>query len=53
MKHLIRCFAALVLASMSLMRLCAQDQSPGELAHNPIIWADVPDLAVIRVGDSY
>ncbi len=22
-------------------------------AHNPIIWADVPDIAVIRVGDMY
>lgn len=22
-------------------------------AHNPIIWADVPDISVIRVGDTY
>ena len=22
-------------------------------ARNPIIWADVPDVAVIRVGDTY
>ena len=22
-------------------------------AHNPIIWADVPDIALIRVGDTY
>src|SRR6476661_6272384 len=22
-------------------------------AHNPIIWADVPDMAMIRVGDTY
>lgn len=22
-------------------------------AHNPIIWADVPDVAVLRVGDTY
>ena len=22
-------------------------------AHNPIIWADVPDMSMIRVGDSY
>ena len=24
-----------------------------ELARNPIIWADVPDVAAIRVGDTY
>jgi beta-xylosidase len=24
-----------------------------EPAHNPVIWADVPDVAVIRVGDTY
>jgi beta-xylosidase len=24
-----------------------------EPARNPIIWADVPDVAVIRVGDTY
>ena len=23
------------------------------LAHNPIIWADVPDIAIIRVGNVY
>ena len=22
-------------------------------AHNPLIWADVPDIAVIRVGKTY
>lgn len=25
----------------------------GEPAHNPILWADVPDMAMIRVGDTY
>ncbi len=24
-----------------------------KLAHNPIIWADVPDIAIIRVGKTY
>ena len=24
-----------------------------ELAQNPIIWADVPDIAIVRVGDTY
>ncbi len=25
----------------------------GEMAANPIIWADVPDMSMIRVGDTY
>lgn len=33
----------------------ASAQAPEDRAHatNPILWADVPDLAVIRVGDTY
>ena len=30
-----------------------QAQEARAQASNPIIWADVPDLAVIRVGDTY
>jgi beta-xylosidase len=26
---------------------------PGQKAHNPIIFADVPDMSMIRVGDTY
>ena len=26
---------------------------PSDSAHNPILWADVPDPSVIRVGDAY
>ncbi|USX17888.1 family 43 glycosylhydrolase [Oxalobacteraceae bacterium OTU3REALA1] len=26
---------------------------PAHPAHNPLIWADVPDIAIIRVGKSY
>jgi beta-xylosidase len=26
---------------------------PAKLARNPILWADVPDMAMIRVGDTY
>lgn len=34
--------------------LCfAMPVSSSAQAHNPIIWADVPDIAVIRVGDVY
>lgn len=32
---------------------CAQDISGTASAHNPVIWADVPDVSVIRVGDAY
>jgi beta-xylosidase len=28
-------------------------EKPDRFAQNPIIWADVPDLAVIRVGETY
>lgn len=31
---------------------CSSTSDP-ELAHNPIIWADVPDPSVIRIGDNY
>src|SRR5690348_11594179 len=41
---------ALVLASIAPQPLPA---APAELAHNPIIWADVPDIAMIRVGKTY
>jgi len=27
--------------------------APSNRAQNPIIWADVPDMAMIRVGDNY
>lgn len=27
--------------------------NPPERARNPVIWADVPDPAVVRVGDTY
>jgi beta-xylosidase len=53
MKQVIRWFAALALPCVFLARLSAQGQESGEFAHNPIIWADVPDVAVIRVGDTY
>jgi beta-xylosidase len=53
MNQLICCFAAFALTSIFLTRLSAQDQTVGEFARNPIIWADVPDPAVIRVGDTY
>lgn len=41
---------ALVLASAASRPLAAEQAHP---AHNPIIWADVPDMSMIRVGDTY
>jgi beta-xylosidase len=53
MQQFTRYLAALALASMFLTRLSAQMEKAGEFARNPIIWADVPDAAVIRVDDTY
>ena len=40
----------LVLASVASQPLPA---APADPAHNPLIWADVPDIAIIRVGTTY
>lgn len=51
--------AGLCLAAFSTIPLYASPASPakptaqGNKAQNPLIWADVPDLAIIRVGDTY
>jgi beta-xylosidase len=42
--------AALVLASVASQPLATEQAQP---AHNPLIWADVPDIAMIRVGKTY
>ena len=44
-KHVI-----ILLAISSLFTLACVQTKP---ADNPVIWADVPDVAVIRVGDTY
>src|ERR1017187_1507768 len=41
---------ALVLASVASHPLAAEQAHP---AHNPVICADVPDIAMIRVGKTY
>src|SRR6266568_5338319 len=41
---------ALFLASVAFQPLAAAQAAP---AHNPLIWADVPDIAIIRVGKTY
>ncbi len=46
-KFLARSAASLGFALLSLSVLAAN------LARNPLIWADVPDNAIVRVGDTY
>ena len=41
---------ALVLASAASRPLAAAPTHP---AHNPVIWADVPDMSMMRVGNTY
>lgn len=42
---------------LGLIGLCSASvvtaTEPTRLAQNPILWADVPDVAAIRVGDTY
>lgn len=49
-------FAALAALTLAALAIVAPDtiyaQTPNT-AHNPIIWADVPDMAMVRVGDTY
>ena len=40
-------------ASPPLPATKANPVAPANPAHNPLIWADVPDIAVIRVGKTY
>jgi len=44
--------ACLLLASVTPAPLARGQSNPTQAA-NPILWADVPDLAIIRVGDTY
>jgi beta-xylosidase len=47
---------AVVLTGLACLAASAVQAAPATqaaLAHNPLIWADVPDIAVIRVGKTY
>ncbi|RZL09106.1 MAG: glycoside hydrolase, partial [Hymenobacter sp.] len=44
-------FLALLLAVLSFLGPRAQAQ--GTAAHNPLVYADVPDMSMIRVGKTY
>ena len=45
--------AGLCLAAFSVLIFSSRTAAYAQEAQNPIIWADVPDLAVIRVGNTY
>lgn len=44
--------AALILL-VFMTNSCTKEEQVQDTAHNPIIWADVPDISMIRVGDTY
>ena len=49
MNKAIPCLAALFVCAVTTLAAAEPPRSAG----NPIIWADVPDMAMIRVGDTY
>lgn len=38
---------------LSLLGYEMDESAPNKMAHNPIIYADVPDMSMVRVGDTY
>ena len=41
------------IAAFAALFHCSQSFSQVSQAHNPIIFADVPDMSMIRVGNTY
>jgi beta-xylosidase len=52
-KRRIFLLTVLIWALAFLPSLLAQMADSGRPARNPVIWADVPDMAMVRVGDTY
>ncbi len=48
-----RCIVPVIISLLLLQQSSAQTDKPDKFARNPVIWADVPDPSVIRVGDIY
>lgn len=48
LKKALWCMAAIFMST-----LFSRPAVPAQQAQNPIIWADVPDIAMIRVGYAY
>lgn len=42
-----------ITAFLFVVQACDQPKAPEMGATNPIIWADVPDWSILRVGDTY
>jgi beta-xylosidase len=42
-----------LLVVFTLLAGCQTAEVKKQFAHNPLIWADVPDPAVLRVDDTY
>lgn len=42
-----------LLVFVGFITACSSDGNVQDKAQNPIIWADVPDMSMIRVGDTY
>lgn len=53
MKKSLLCWAALSVISLASVAAQPLQAAPANPAHNPTIWADVPDIAMIRVGKTY
>ena len=54
MNHALLCLTALSLLTFSVpLRAEVPEANMNKKAANPILWADVPDIAVVRVGDTY
>jgi beta-xylosidase len=52
-KKITVCIFVLILLSNADSGIRLNAQEPNGNAHNPIIWADIPDPSVVRVGDVY
>lgn len=48
-----RLFKSKVIVPFSVLVFLGQTETFGQKAHNPIVYADVPDLAMIRVDKNY
>src|SRR6187431_3043427 len=42
-----------ILICASVVFIAIQSSAQDKQAHNPIIFADVPDMSIVRVGDTY
>jgi beta-xylosidase len=53
LSKVISCFFVILMVIVNTAGISGYAQETDENARNPIIWADVPDPSVLRVGDTY